>query len=169
MFYTFKCIFCNCRVYNLFLGLFHKVCMLIKKWKLGLFLKSFPPLSLYFVHFSSNCWNQIRKKDDCFELIIKSSIIFSNPQQIWSKNQWCDVAWTWSDVSPKEQGLDEHWTFVRVHVISNAQHPSSPTKCTVTPLSHECSSLEYRPSNREFVMTLFISENGLRHQKRGWS
>ena len=26
-----------------------------------------------------------------------------------------------------------------------------------------------RPSNREFVMTLFISENGLRHQKRGWS
>ena len=25
------------------------------------------------------------------------------------------------------------------------------------------------PSNREFVMTLFISENGLRHQKKGWS
>ena len=26
-----------------------------------------------------------------------------------------------------------------------------------------------RPSNREFVMTLFISENGLRYQKTGWS
>ena len=25
-----------------------------------------------------------------------------------------------------------------------------------------------RPSNREFVITLFTSENGLRHQKRGW-
>ena len=25
------------------------------------------------------------------------------------------------------------------------------------------------PSNREFVMTLFISENGPRHQKKDWS
>ena len=25
------------------------------------------------------------------------------------------------------------------------------------------------PSNREFVMSLFTSENGLRHQKKGWS
>ena len=27
----------------------------------------------------------------------------------------------------------------------------------------------YSSSNRGFVMTLFISENGLRHQKKGWS
>ena len=26
-----------------------------------------------------------------------------------------------------------------------------------------------RPSTREFVMILFISENELRHQKKGWS
>ena len=39
--------------------------------------------------------------------------------------------------------------------------------------SHSLQSLCFAPcnspSNRKFVRTLFISENGLRHQKKGWS
>ena len=75
-------------------------------------------------------------------------------------------------------GLINYWDLQgNVDIFLNCIHIHKYTKRQISNYFYITSinlmvlnvALGNRPSNGEFAMTLFISENGLRHQKRGWS